>query len=360
VAGQTMIEIVLTGQSHPIVSTQDRKLEIDLSPAELGNIPIPAATGMVTGFEVKPNSRGGLKLQFQLAMPLTFRTNFVEDGSAQRHRLMVVLDATAKDESSNASSVMAAATAPNAPALDLSHHHNRPYVVSVDAGHGGEDPGALGHRGTREKDVTLAIAKELAARLNQQAGIHAVLTRDTDVFLPLRERIRRARVAQADLFISIHADAVQNSTATGASVYVLSEHGASSEAAKWLADRENAADLIGGVKLENKDKVLASVLLDLSQSAAMSMSMAAADRVLSQLNTVGELHKTQIQQAGFVVLKSPDIPSMLIESAYITNPGEEERLKDPTYEGKLADAIVTGVKQFFKENATPGARTAKL
>lgn len=358
-AGQTVIDILISGNARPVVSTQDRKLEVDASPLELGSFPVPSPVGVVSGFEVKPNARGGLKLQFQLQVPTAFRSNYLNEGASQKHRLIITLDAAAAVEPSPPTAAVASVGV-QASGLDLSHHHNRPYVISVDAGHGGEDPGALGHRGTREKDVTLAIARELAARLNQQSGIHAVLTRDTDVFLPLRERIRRARVAQADLFVSIHADAVQNSTATGASVYVLSEHGASSEAAKWLADRENAADLIGGVKLENKDKMLASVLLDLSQSAAMSMSMAAGERVLAQLNTVGELHKTQIQQAGFVVLKSPDIPSMLIESAYITNPGEEERLKDPIYQAKLADAIVNGIKQFFKENATPGARAAKL
>jgi N-acetylmuramoyl-L-alanine amidase len=264
--------------------------------------------------------------------------------------LMIVLDASAKSETPSST---------ESSGLDLSKHHNRPFIVTVDAGHGGVDPGATGHHGTHEKEVTLAIARQLAARLNQQSGIKAVLTRDSDIFLPLRERINRARQAQADLFISIHADAVENSSVAGASVYVLSEHGASSEAAKWLADQQNSADLVGGIKLENKDKALASVLLDLTQSAAMSSSMVAAEKVITQLNTVGEVRKTQVQQAGFVVLKSPDIPSMLIESAYITNPEEEDHLKDPVYQAKLADAVVIGVKQYFKENATPGARVAK-
>jgi len=236
----------------------------------------------------------------------------------------------------------------------------RTLVIAVDAGHGGEDPGASGRDGTHEKDVTLAIARVLAARIEAEHGMRAVLTRSHDVFVPLRERSQRARQAQADLFVSIHADAVVDRSVAGASVYVLSAHGASSEAAKWLAERENAADLVGGVSLEGKDRVLASVLLDLSQSAAMSASMAAAAKVVEQLNVVGDVRKSQVQKAGFMVLKSPDIPSMLIETAYITNPEEERRLRDVSYQEKLADAIVTGLKGYFRESAPPGTRLAQL
>jgi N-acetylmuramoyl-L-alanine amidase len=187
-----------------------------------------------------------------------------------------------------------------------------------------------------------------------------VLIRDGDYFVPLRERIGRARAAQADLFVSVHADAVRDPTVSGSSVYVLSARGATSEAAKWLADRENAADLIGGVSLEDKDSTLASVLLDLSQSAAMSASMVAAEKVLDELTEVGEVRKARVQQAGFVVLKSPDIPSLLIESAYITNPGEEHRLRDPRHQARLADAILTGIRNYFRENPPPGTRLALL
>ncbi len=236
----------------------------------------------------------------------------------------------------------------------------RTLVIAVDAGHGGEDPGASGRDGTHEKDVTLAIARVLAARIEAEPGMHAVLTRSHDVFVPLRERSQRARQAQADLFVSIHADAVVDRSVAGASVYVLSAHGASSEAAKWLAERENAADLVGGVSLEGKDRVLASVLLDLSQSAAMSASMAAAAKVVEQLNVVGDVRKSQVQKAGFMVLKSPDIPSMLIETAYITNPEEERRLRDVGYQEKLAEAIVTGLKGYFRDSAPPGTRLAQV
>ena len=196
---------------------------------------------------------------------------------------------------------------------------DRDVIIAVDAGHGGQDPGAIGHGGTREKDVTLAIARALAERLNAEPGMHAVLTRDRDEFLELRDRIHRARVARADMFISVHADSIADRSISGASVYVLSEHGASSEAARWLAERENAADLMGGVRLDDKG-ALAPVLLDATQSEIIGVSASAAERVVSALENVGEVRKAQVQQAGFVVLKSPDIPSMLVETAYISNP----------------------------------------
>jgi N-acetylmuramoyl-L-alanine amidase len=236
--------------------------------------------------------------------------------------------------------------------------HGRTLIIAVDAGHGGEDPGASGPDGTHEKDITLAIARELASRINAEPGLRATLTRPDDRFVPLRERINRARRAQADLFVSVHADAVPDRSVSGASVYVLSARGATNEAAKWLADRENAADLVGGVSLDDKDNVLASVLLDLSQSAAMSASMVAAEKVLTELNTVGDVRKARVQQAGFVVLKSPDIPSMLIETAYITNPGEEKRLRDERYQQKLAAAILNGIRNYFRESPLPGTRLA--
>ncbi|HEY4214289.1 MAG TPA: N-acetylmuramoyl-L-alanine amidase [Steroidobacteraceae bacterium] len=243
--------------------------------------------------------------------------------------------------------------APHAPA-----DSDRDVVVAVDAGHGGQDPGAIGHGGTREKDVTLAIARALAERINGEAGMRAVLTRNKDEFIVLRDRIGRARIAKADMFISVHADSIVDRTVSGASVYVLSEKGATNEAARWLADRENAADLMGGVKLDDKSNQLASVLLDLSQTANVSASVTAAEGVLSSLDGVGQVRKSQVQQAAFVVLKSPDIPSMLIETAYISNPAEELRLKSPNQQGKLADAIFTGLKGYFEHNPPPGTRFA--
>jgi N-acetylmuramoyl-L-alanine amidase len=237
---------------------------------------------------------------------------------------------------------------------------DRDVVVAVDAGHGGQDPGATGRGGTHEKDVVLAIARVLADRINSEPGMRAVLTRNRDEFLVLRDRIRRARVSKADMFISVHADSIANREVTGASVYVLSERGATNEAARWLAERENAADLMGGVSLDDKDNTLASVLLDLSQSANISASMTAAQRVLGALDSVGQVRKAQVQQAGFVVLKSPDIPSMLVETAYISNPSEEIRLRNPRQQAKLADAIFAGVRNYFEQNPPAGTRFAQV
>ena len=232
---------------------------------------------------------------------------------------------------------------------------SRDVIIAVDAGHGGQDPGAIGHGGTREKDVTLAIARALAERINAEAGMRAVLTRDRDEFLELRDRIRRARVARADMFVSVHADSIADRSISGASVYVLSVHGASSEAARWLAERENAADLMGGVRLDDKGS-LAPVLLDATQSEIIGVSASAAERVVGALESVGEVRKAQVQHAGFVVLKSPDIPSMLVETAYISNPEEERHLKNASQQSRLAEAIASGVRSYFLQNPPDGTR----
>ena len=226
----------------------------------------------------------------------------------------------------------------------------RDLIIAIDAGHGGEDPGAIGKNGTREKDVVLAIARELALKINAEPGMRAVLTRGGDYFVPLRDRMRRARAQQADLFVSIHADSIRDRSIDGSSVYILSQRGATDEASRWLAERENASDLIGGVSLDDKDDVLASVLLDLSQSASLNASQVAAERVLHQLTQAGEVRKHEVQQARFMVLKSPDIPSMLVETAYISNPQEELRLRTPAHQAKLAAAIHQGVHDYFYAN----------
>ena len=222
----------------------------------------------------------------------------------------------------------------------------RPMVVAIDAGHGGQDPGAIGARGTREKDVTLAIAKRLAGLVAKEPGLRPLLIRDDDRFVPLRARINKARKHKADLFISIHADAFDNPSAKGSSVFTLSRRGASSEAAKWLADRENSADKIGGVDLGERDDQLATVLLDMVQNAAQEHSAHAAGAVLKNLSRLGAIHKDEVQKAGFVVLKLPDIPSLLVETAFITNPAEEARLVNGTEQQRLAAAILGGVKQY--------------
>jgi N-acetylmuramoyl-L-alanine amidase len=233
-------------------------------------------------------------------------------------------------------------------------------VIAIDAGHGGEDPGAIGKAGTREKNVSLAIAKKLADQINAEPGMRAVLTRTGDYFVRFKDRIRRAHDNEADLFVSIHADAFMDRSVRGSSVYVLSTRRASSEAAKTLADRENAADLIGGVSLHDKSDVLASVLLDLSQNAAISASRDAAGRVLTELDQVGQLKKSDVQHASLIVLTSPDVPSMLVETAFISNPEEERRLRDPAYQERLAGAIHSGLRRYFYDNPPPGSRVATL
>jgi N-acetylmuramoyl-L-alanine amidase len=235
----------------------------------------------------------------------------------------------------------------------------RKLIIAIDAGHGGKDSGALGKGGTQEKDITLRVAKELAAIINSDPGMKAVLIRDGDVFVPLQERYMKARRSQADLFVSIHADAALNNEASGSSIYVLSTKGASSQAARWLADKENAADLVGGVTLDNKDKNLSAVLLDLSQSATMRMSEDSADIVLKSLKDLGKTHKKQVEHANFVVLRSPDVPSMLVETGFITNAQEERNLNDAEHRKKLAYAISQGVRNFFIEQPLPGTFYAK-
>ncbi len=242
---------------------------------------------------------------------------------------------------------------------DMFGSHQRKLVVAIDAGHGGQDPGAHGLSGTLEKNATLAVARELARQINAEPGMQAMLTRDGDYFIPLADRYRKARKAKADIFISIHADADPTHTATGSSVFVLSQRGASSQAARWLADQENAADLIGGVSLGDKDSTLASVLLDLSQSATMRASDDVARTVLGALRNLGKTHKSDVERANFVVLRSPDVPSMLVETAFITNAGEEQHLNDPGYRSRLASAITGGVRSFFAANPLPGTIFAK-
>lgn len=227
---------------------------------------------------------------------------------------------------------------------------DRMITIALDPGHGGEDPGALGRGGSREKDVVLAIAKRLKAKIEEQPNMRVLLTRDADYFVPLNVRVQKARNVQADLFMSIHADAFVETTARGSSVFVLSEKGASSSAARWLANKENAADLIGGVNIKGHDKQLASVLLDLSTTAQISDSIKLGKVVLGEIGGINRLHKGAVEQAGFAVLKAPDIPSILIETAFISNPEEEARLTDEDYQDQMADAVMKGIKKYFAKN----------
>jgi N-acetylmuramoyl-L-alanine amidase len=226
----------------------------------------------------------------------------------------------------------------------------RMITIALDPGHGGEDPGAIGHGGSREKDVVLAIAKRIKAKIEEQPNMRVMLTRDADFFVPLPMRVQKARRVQADLFVSIHADGFIEPTARGSSVFALSERGASSTTARWLANKENAADLIGGVNIKSHDQQLAGVLLDLSTTAQINDSMKLAKAVLGEIGGINRLHRGAVEQAGFAVLKAPDIPSILIETAFISNPEEEAKLADDAYQDQIAEAILKGIKKYFSKN----------
>ena len=332
------------------------RVVLDVSRATLKG-KLPAADGAVTAIRSGKLPNNGVRLVFEIPSPVTIQTSRIAATPGNPERLVLDIAGPGLVKAAPATPVPPAAPVAIRPAhapLDT----GRDIVVAVDAGHGGVDPGASGKRGTREKDVVLEIAKALAARINQEPGMKAVLTRDGDFFISHRERMQRARRAKADMFVSIHADSIDKPEVSGSSVYVLSERGASSEAARWLAERENAADLMGGVKLDDKDAALANVLLDLSQSAAIASSMVAAENVLKALDLVGEVRKPRVQQAGFLVLKSPDIPSMLVETAFISNREDERKLSQPAHRAKLANAIFSGIELYFQGNAPDGTRMA--
>ncbi len=236
---------------------------------------------------------------------------------------------------------------------------DRLIVVALDPGHGGEDPGASGPSGLHEKDVVLAVGLALRERINARPGMRAMMTRDADFFVPLGERVRKARRVQADLFVSIHADAFINPQARGASVFALSEGGASSTAARWLADKENAADMVGGINVKNRHADVMRTLLDMSTTAQIKDSLKLAREVLGRIGRIGKLHRGQVEQAGFAVLKAPDIPSILVETAFISNPDEERKLRDPDYREKLVDALEQGIVRYFARNP-PLARNRQV
>lgn len=317
------------------------RIVIDLPSGRLAkSYRAPAARGAIAGIRSGTPKADHLRLVLDLRAPVKPKT-FWATGTGGDHRLVVELR--------KPGSTAAVKSDPPAQAAAA-----RPVIVAIDAGHGGQDPGAIGPRGAREKVVTLAIAKRLKAVLDAEPGMRAVLIRERDIFIPLQQRFARARAAKADLFVSIHADAVDGRHAAGSSVYMLSTRGASSQAARWLANRENAADLIGGVSLGDKDNTLAAVLLDLSQGAALEASNQAANQVLRSLSRFGRVHKREVQRANFVVLRSPDVPSILVETAFISNPQEEKRLQDPAHQQRLAQAISTGIRDFFHAAPPPG------
>jgi len=337
--------------NHSLFSLkQPNRLVIDIDNARLsGKMPkIKADDPVIRRLRSASREQGTLRVVLDLKGRVKPKSFVLKPNKKYGNRLVVDLYT---GETGRGAGIKAVKTLNSSGLRDL--------VIAVDAGHGGEDPGALGKRGTREKRVVLAIARRLVALINKQEGMRAVLVRKGDYYLGLRKRMQLARRERADLFVSIHADAFRDPRVRGSSVYTLSQRGASSEAARWLAESENSADLVGGVKLEDKDDVLASVLLDLSQTATRQASHQVAREVFSQLKRLGKTHKRSVQQAGFMVLKSPDIPSILVETAFISNPNEERRLKDPAHQQKIARAILKGISAHFTRNPLPGTIMAQ-
>jgi N-acetylmuramoyl-L-alanine amidase len=352
----TRVVLDLSGPvEHSLLSLQDpARIVLDLADAKLinPNIELPEGRGFAKQLRVGVQGSKDLRVVIDLSAAASPHSFTVEPNGPYGHRLVVdLMPGTGP-----------AVVAPSPPIAvkSASTDEGRDIVVAIDAGHGGQDPGSIGKRGTYEKHVTLQIARRLKEVIDREPGMRAELTRDGDYFLPHRERMLRARRKQADMFISVHADAFHDRSVAGSSVYTLTARGASDESARWLADRENAADLVGGVSLDDKDAVLASVLLDLSQSASMSASLDAAGKVMNQLVGLGNTTNRGVKQAGFLVLKSPDIPSILVETAFISNPGEEARLLDSKHQKRLAQAIHAGVRTYFWENPPPGTRFAQL
>jgi N-acetylmuramoyl-L-alanine amidase len=299
--------------------------------------------GLIKGVRYGQPDKDTLRVVFDLSESAELKTFLLDPTAQYSHRLVIDLfPKSGKQKSSLVKRV-----------TDISQP-NRSVVIAIDAGHGGEDPGAIGKKKTREKDVVLRIARELKKAIDAEPGMQAVLTRDGDYYIPLRGRYEKARKARADLFVSIHADAFKKRSVKGSSVFVLSPRGASSEFARLLADSENASDLVGGVTLSDKDDMLASVLLDLSQSATREASNKVAGDILHALKRTGTIHKPHVGRANFMVLKSPDVPSVLVETAFISNPGEEKRLTEKEFQQRMARSITRGIRDYFYSTPPPG------
>jgi N-acetylmuramoyl-L-alanine amidase len=354
----------LTAPNRIVIDVSGAKLATGFDNLALSNTPI-------TGVRSAQRTPEELRVVIDLSAQVTPKSFVLAPNQQYGHRLVVDLF----DQESAAAPGLPAAQAASAPAVPVTPTRaptkltplssgKRDIVIAIDAGHGGEDPGALSPvKGQFEKHVTLAIAKELQRQVNAEKGFRGELVRTGDYFIPLRKRTDIARKKGADLFVSIHADAAPRAAAFGASVYALSDRGATSETARWLADSENQSDLIGGagnVSLDDKDRMLAGVLLDLSMTASLSSSLNVGNKVLSNMGRITPLHKRRVEQAGFMVLKSPDMPSILVETGFISNPQEARKLASASHQQALARSIVTGVRQFFQQNPPPGSYVAWL
>jgi N-acetylmuramoyl-L-alanine amidase len=293
-------------------------------------------TSLMSGIRSATRKTGELRVVLDLKSNVRPRSFILKPEGNSGHRLVVDLHATNLDPTPIVSS------------QQQRQKRKKEIVIAIDAGHGGRDPGAVGKKGTREKDITLAVAKKMKALINREPGYRAVMTREGDRYVVLRNRVKKAREQKADLFLSIHADSFKSARVQGASVYALSLSGASSEAARWIAKKENASDLIGGISLDDKDDLIASVLLDLSQTATIQDSLELGSDVLKKLGKVSKLNNKRVQQAGFAVLKAPDMPSILIETAFLSNPGEERKLRSSKHQHKLANAVFAGIKVHMK------------
>ena len=352
------------------LSAPDR-LVIDINGATLA-APLTVSTSNtpITSVRSAQRTPTDLRVVVDLTKSVTPKSFTLAPNAQYGNRLVVDLydqaaDAAPPPPTPPVATAPAVPVTPTQPAIKLTPvpSGKRDIVIAIDAGHGGEDPGASGSKGQHEKDIVLSIAKELQRQINSEKGFRAELTRTGDYFIPLRKRTEIARKKGADLFISIHADAAPSKAAFGASVFALSDRGATSETARWLADSENRSDLIGGagnVSLDDKDRMLAGVLLDLSMTASLSSSLNVGQKVLGNMGRVTPLHKRRVEQAGFMVLKSPDIPSILVETGFISNANEAAKLATPSHQQSLARSIHSGVRQFFQQNPPPGTYIAFL
>jgi N-acetylmuramoyl-L-alanine amidase len=298
----------------------------------------PKTTTLMKGLRSASKDNGRLRVVIDLEGKVRPRSFALKPDGKSGYRLVVDLHATDLSPT------------PIKTSEQERHQRKDHFVIALDPGHGGRDPGAIGAKGTREKDISLAVARKIKTLINRTPGYEAILTRDADRYVTLRNRVKKAREAEADIFVSLHADSFHKSYVKGASVYALSLSGASSEAARWIAKKENSSDLIGGISLDDKDDLIASVLLDLSQTATIQDSLELGSDVLSNLGKVSPLNNNKVQQAGFAVLKAPDMPSILIETAFLSNPSEEQKLRNPKHQQRLAKAVFGGIKAHLERN----------